>query len=367
MNILLAIPTSRWRSFMARAQTVFSELCVAKAISGGNLQDIRNVSSESVSQFEEELKKRQSKDKQSIKELTAAGNKVKNWLKVNQNSKDLQVVWTGMDKSNDHGPVAIDLLIEKPQTRISVKENAQLFQNPSPVKVFQNWPRGIFAPSRDGDWFIEVAEKEINEYFKVCDGPQITGFKTVADYYKNVTGVDSKGIKKRKKFTEHVTSLHERELKNVIDSYQTMCRKVSSESARIFNQNIESNLNKAEGKISSNTTLKNLFSFYFKLDNNKYLLCGTENNQAFAVVIDDIETWERKFSIVNINAQAIGIGQAETLLTFTFYNKTNQSSFEYSIRAEIRWSHGKFCGNPESKLYKHKSWSYTDLPWAECI
>ena len=367
MNILLVLPTNRWRIFMARAQTVFSELCVARAISGGNLQAIRNVDNESVSQFEEELKKRQSKDKQSIEELTAAGNKVKNWLRANQNSDDLEVVWTGMDKSNDHGPVAIDLLIEKPKTRISVKENAQLFQNPSPVKVFQNWPRGIFSPSRDGDWFIEVADKELNDYFKVCEGPRITGFKNVDDYYKNVTGVDSSGTKKRKKFTEHVTSLHERELENVINSYQTMCRKVSSESARIFNENMESTLNQANGKISTNKTLKNLFSFYFKLDNNKYLLCGTENNQAFAVVIDDLQTWERKFSIVNIHAQAVGVGQAEALLTFTFYDKSNQSSFDYSIRAEIRWSHGKFCGNPESKLYKHKSWSYTDLPWAECI
>jgi hypothetical protein len=71
---------------MARAQTVFSELCVATAITGGNLQGIRNVNNESVSQFEEELKKRQTKDKQSIKELTDAGKKVKGWLQANHGS-----------------------------------------------------------------------------------------------------------------------------------------------------------------------------------------------------------------------------------------------------------------------------------------
>jgi hypothetical protein len=352
---------------MARAQTVFSELCVAKAISGGGLRNIKNVSRESVSQFEAELKRRLSKDQQSINELTVAGNKVKDWLSTNSRTNEFQVVWAGMDKSNDHGPVAIDLLIEKPKTRISVKENAQLFQNPSPVKVFQNWPKGNFNASRDGDWFIEVAKTEINDYFQACGGLKITGFRTVTEYYKNVTGKDSNGLKKRKKFTEHVTSLHERKLQNVIDSYQTMCRKVSNESARIFNENMGPILDPANGKISSNETLRKLFSFYFKLDNEKYLLCGTENNQAFAVVVDDLETWESKFSIVNIQAKAMGIGQAETLLTFTFCNKTNQKPFEYSIKAEIRWSHGKFCGNPESKLYKHKSWSYKDLPWAECI
>jgi hypothetical protein len=54
-------------------------------------------------------------------------------------------------------------------------------------------------------------------------------------------------------------------------------------------------------------------------------------------------------------------------LSFDFLDKKNQKKFSRKIRSEVRWSHGKFCGNPEGKLYKHDSWSYSDLPWAMSV
>ena len=110
-----------------------------------------------------------------------------------------------------------------------------------------------------------------------------------------------------------------------------------------------------------------LFAFYFRLDSNHYTLCGTENSLSFAVEVQDLKNWEDGFELLGVKASALTRGQPEVLLTFDFFDKKTSNKFSRKIRSEVRWSHGKFCGNPEAKLYKHDSWSYSDLPWAKSV
>jgi len=49
----------------------------------------------------------------------------------------------------------------------------------------------------------------------------------------------------------------------------------------------------------------------------------------------------RKQSVVNIDID---------------YRERDGKSKKLKYHVEIRWSHGKFCGNPEAKLYKHFLW-----------
>lgn len=352
---------------MAREQTVFSELTVAMAIGNCDISSIINVDPESIDKYQTELLKRKKANSDSELELIKSGRKVRDWLINQKKISDIKVIWTGMETGLDHGPVARDLLIENTDIRISVKENAQLFQNPSPVKVFDKWSKGLFDKSRDEDWFVKIASKELNEYFQACGGFELTGQNTVEDYYRNVTGSDQNGIKRRKKLTNHVASLHDRSEKNVLEAYKKLCVKVSESSAAIFNNNLEKYFPEIKTGSLKAENISQLFSFFFKLDGNEHILCGTENNKGFAVLIHDLETWERKFLITNINAKPLDAGQPEVLITFSFQDKISNKKFDYSIQCQVRWSHGKFCGNPESKLYRYNSWSYNDLAWAVLI
>jgi hypothetical protein len=346
---------------MPRAQTVFSELQVALAMVDGDWSRINNVDQQSKSLYEEELKKRLAKDPNSIKELTESGKKIKKWLKNQHKIDSLSLQWTGKEKITDYSSVGYDLLVEKPATRISIKENAQLFQNPSPFKVFDRWPRGIFDKSRDSDWFIHTAKAELNEYYKYCGGPKVSGHMDIEKYYQNTSGKD-----KRKNFTNHVAALHDKQIPNVMKAYQNLCQKVSTESAKIFNSHIKK-MNLKDKKITQNLGLAKLFAFYFRLDDQKYTLTGTENAASFAIEILDLKSWESSFEVVEVSAVALERGQPEVLISFEFLNKKTKENFNRKIRAEVRWSHGKFCGNPESKLYKHDSWSYSELPWVMTV
>ncbi len=352
---------------MAREQTVFSELTVAMAIGDCDISSIINIDSESIKKYQTESIKREKAKSDSEIELIKSGKKIREWLINQKNISEIKVIWTGMETGLDHGPVARDLLINNTDIRISVKENAQLFQNPSPVKVFDKWSRGLFDKSRDEDWFVKVASKELNEYYQVCGGFELTGQKTVEDYYKNITGSDQNGTKRRKLLTNHVASLHDQSRKDVLEAYKKLCVKVSESSAAIFNNNLEKHFPDIKTGSLKAEKISQLFSFFFKLDGNEHILCGTENNKGFAVLINDLATWEKRFLITDIKAKPLDAGQPEVLITFSFQDEKTKNKFDYSIQCQVRWSHGKFCGNPESKLYRYNSWSYTNLAWAVLI
>ena len=323
---------------------------------------IKNVDQESKSLYQEELHRRLDSDKRSVEELQRTGSKLKKWLSARNTPSNFVVTWTGKEKLKDYGAVGHDLIIDALDLRISVKENAQLFQNPSPFKVFEKWPKGVFEQSRDSDWFIHTALEELNNYYLKCSGVKFSGFKDITSYYQNVGG---KG--ERKKFSTYVAQLHSSSNAAVLSAYDQLCRKVSDRSAEIFNSNITASLTGGNKQLSKNKTLAKLFAFYFRLDSNRYTLCGTENSTSFAVEVSDLKNWEENFEIVGVKAQGLTRGQPEVLLNFEFLDKKSQNKFSRKIRSEVRWSHGKFCGNPEAKLYKHDSWSYSELPWAMSV
>ena len=347
---------------MPRPQTVFSELQIALAMVDEDWSRIKNVDRESKSLYQEELRRRLSSDKKSVDELKRTGGKIKKWLSTRKVPSNFSVTWTGKEKLKEYGAVGHDLHVDSLDLRISVKENAQLFQNPSPFKVFEKWPKGIFEQSRDSDWFIHTAPEELNNYYLKCSGAKFSGYKDITSYYQNVGG---KG--ERKKFSTYVADLHSSSNSVVLSAYDLLCRKVSNKSAEIFNSNIASSLTGGNKQLSNNKSLAKLFAFYFRLDSNRYTLCGTENSTSFAVEVSDLKNWEENFEISGVKAEALTRGQPEVLLSFEFLDKKSQKKFSRKIRSEVRWSHGKFCGNPEAKLYKHDSWSYSDLPWAMSV
>ena len=352
---------------MPRAQTVFSELTVARGINNGDLKSIINIDKDVLSTYAEEAEAREELNIED-NALYKAGVTIKNWLQNEKKLKNIEVKWIGAESIRTASAVAKDIIINN-EIRISVKENAQLFQNPSPVNVFEKWPSGIlFTHAQDDDWFIKVANYELNEYFKSCNGSAFTKHKTIQEYYKNIYGsetLDGKSVKRRKSFTEHVKKLHKNLDTNVLSSYKDLCKKVSQESALIFNNNIKKTFSNFNDLDICDKHLISLFSVFFKLDDTEYILAGTENSEPFAVIVDNLNMWSKKFQVKEIKAEALDSGQPEVLIKFTFLNIEKKENIEFSVKSEIRWSHGKFCGNPESKLYKR--WEYVDLPWVKSI
>lgn len=72
--------------------------------------------------------------------------------------------------------------------------------------------------------------------------------------------------------------------------------------------------------------------------------------------------WFRHWNFTEIKAKA-DTDREQCIVDFILKltNRQNNEAVELPYHAEIRWSHGKFCGNPEGKLYKDFKWS--DVPF----
>ena len=196
---------------MSKAQTIFSELCVASAIfDGAEVEDIENVDEATAAIYRKELHSRQSKvsGKISINALVASGKAIRKYL-LGNGVTPKQIVWTG--KQNIGATVAVAKDIEVANYRISVKENANVFINGSPITVFEDMPSGLFGIKRKGDdWFLKVAKDELEEYFLQCKScsKELEKFDGIEEFYKKT---DKAG---RKAFGAQVALLHKQKNEN---------------------------------------------------------------------------------------------------------------------------------------------------------
>lgn len=342
---------------MARQQTIFSEICVALAIvnSDRDFSLIQNVTEKDKDIFLKELAKRiQTKSGVlSVESLKQSGNLIRHYL-IKNGVVPRGIAWTGKD--NIAGVVSVAKDLEILNFRISVKENADVFINGSPLTVFEDLPQGLFGQKKRGeDWFIKTAKRELEDYYCLCRRHLSIKdkFKTVASFYAN----KDKSYKKR--FGKQVALLHKTKNAEILFAYQSMCNKVSLVSSEMFNQN----LSNFKSNYTSSGALQPIFHYFFKINGIKYIIAGTEKNKPFASLLEDSTNWTRRYSFIDINAKPKIAGQPEVLLVFLFKDKTTNEVFKIPLKVEIRWSHGKFCGNPEAKVYKQ--WSYMDLPWSE--
>jgi hypothetical protein len=346
---------------MARGQTVFSELTIGLGIINGgfdkeSLEKIKNVTNSDIESFLKEL----SKNKQSTNrweeslKLNKAGLAIGNWMSQQGFSK-LDVGWIGHESVGSVEKAAKDLEIINANWRISVKENSNILINGSPERVFEKLPHAEFDKVRGKDWFLHTAESEFHTYYLACGGNDFTGYNTVLEYY-NATKK-----KKKKAFGKHVAALHKSKNPIVMNAYKAFCKKVSTRSSEIFNERI-SELKKGK---NHKKKFELIFHEFFRVNAVRYILAGIDKGESFAIILNPSSEWSKGYEFLDIQALPKDAGQPEVLLRFFFKDKTSNEQFDIDLKAEIRWSHGKFCGNPESKLYK--PWKYKDLRWVNDI
>jgi len=342
---------------MARGQTIFSELTVGLGIINGNfdkvsLAKIKNVTNSDIESFLKVLSKNNqnpNRRKDSLK-LKKAGLAIGAWMSQQGFSK-LNVAWIGHEIIGSVEKASKDLEIINANWRVSVKENSNILINSSPEWVFEKLPHAEFDKLRGKDWFTHTAEHEFQAYYLACGGISFTGYDTVVKYYNATT------IKNRKVFAKHVAVLHTAKEPIVMRAYKKFCQKVSSKSSEIFNEQIR------ELKKGKNYKKKFelIFHEFFRVNAVRYILAGIDKGEPFAIILNPSSEWSKGYEFLDIQALPKDAGQPEVLLRFFFKDKTSNEQFDIDLKAEIRWSHGKFCGNPESKLYK--LWKYKDLRW----
>lgn len=281
--------------------------------------------------------------------------------------KPIKARWMGPQKTTNASAAAKDLYLVINESAgkipVSVKDASDILWNGSASRFVEGiWDGELGMDGTRGEhWFLKKAPAEYEAFYLSCGGPAQTGHATAAEYNK-----DCRDKKKRKGFAAHAAQEVKKPAAGA--AYKALCKAVSEASAEAVNGKIEKLKAKSKGKRLAEA-LKNQLWEIFRVNSEPYFLCGTEKKdkrkQAFVVRIPGKDEWARRFEIRDVKATAKSAGQPEMLVAFSIFDAEKDATHSFSVRYEIRWSHGKFNGNPEAKIYK--TFRYTELPWTQSV
>lgn len=290
--------------------------------------------------------RKNSKNTRLLDRMWNVGSRVRPYMETRVKISPGSTTWEGGRRQSSSVMVSRDFTFSSVQS-VSVKAGSDVVFNRSPRVMIIDLPSGNDPLTRSENWYLEVARSEYQALYKYFNP---TSFGLPDD-----VGIYQKRGHDRKMFRKHVTPLFKNDPK-AQDLYNRLCKAVSKESANRFNVNIRKLFNTRGGL----NRLRSFCEHCFRINSTPYILAGIDGRQEFAVELPNSTDWNANYQIRNIEAfPRPDRGQPEIGLTIAL--RTEENPFNFNFRIEIRWSHGKFCGNPEGKLYKE--FAYNDLPW----
>jgi hypothetical protein len=262
------------------------------------------------------------------------------------NSSSVQ--WTGPQQQAATASFSRDLLVG--DIPISVKADSNVVANLSPYNLFISLPSGSAPAAREENWYQKITPRDYQElYTFVRNTAASLSYLPV-----EVSIFDQQAAREDRKGIQAVIRNYTRsEGRGFEAKYLKMCHEVAKKSANIFNDEIAKSLKSS----SRSAILENLSRWFFRIDAIRYILCGIDYGDDFSLLIPDITSWKGEWTIREIKAVP-DLSRRQSVVSFLLElaRKSTGQTHTAQFHSEIRWSHGRFCGNPEGKLYKDFSW-----------
>ncbi|HQF63555.1 MAG TPA: hypothetical protein PLT26_13725 [Anaerolineaceae bacterium] len=257
------------------------------------------------------------------------------------------LTWTGPQQQAATTSASRDLLAAN--VPISVKNESNVVLNPSPYNIFITIPSGSMPASHAENWYAKTDPQGIQELYAFVQNRSHLALPPTVDEFERTIARDD-----RDALQDFIKTLKGEAKTEFTRRYRQMCLNVSSASAKLFNSNFEAAL---ASNIRS-SVLENIIKQFYRVNAVPYILVGLDKHHPFALRIPDITEWKQKWKIAALTASPdLTRGQSVVDICMTIEERPSKNRQLMRFHVEIRWSHGKFCGNPEGKLYKKFPWS----------
>jgi hypothetical protein len=238
----------------------------------------------------------------------------------------LTVEWRGPHKAPEDDPLPADLRIDG-VFMVSCKNLSKVLSNPSPAALFHS---ALRHPEFGGrDWYEEIAPVELANLYRAAVGHlALTGFPPSPSM---LTPGQRSTLK---------TRLARRWPPALDAEVAEWVAAVSSRSARLLNQTL--------------ATKRDRERFYWRLlriHSAPYFILGRQPSGATRLRV--VTPWDlrRRLSFDGLEVHPARVGQPQIQWVASFRELETGTRRETDGHVEIRWSHGRFCGAPESKIY----------------
>jgi hypothetical protein len=237
------------------------------------------------------------------------------------------VEWKGPHRSPGDDVIPADLRIDHVYL-VSCKYLSRVLLNAGPSRLFE---RLLIGEDRDTDnWFSKVAPDKFRAFYDAtCEFADLGGLPSAA---ANLTTLQQRELR---------SVLSERALPQQLQSvWQELCEEVSQRSADAW-----------RGALTSKRAkLRQLWKL-LRISNATYFVLGADKTAHVRLRVASTWDWNQAFELQSLQIAARSAGQPEVAWKAAIRQRSTGQVHEIVGHVEIRWSHGRFVGAPEAKVY----------------
>ena len=235
------------------------------------------------------------------------------------------VEWKGPHRPPGDDVIPADLRIDHVYL-VSCKYLSRVLLNPGPARLFE---RLLVGDERSSDnWFARTAPREFQAFYAAA-ADRVPG---LPDDVTELTRVQQRQLK---------DAFGARNLPDELRvPWQTLCAAVSCRSAAMW----------AAAMASPRERLR-LFWRMLRITTATYFVLGTDATAYLRLRIDSAWDWVQAFELRSLEVAARPAGQPEVSWQAVVRPRASLFDIEVNGHVEIRWSHGRFVGSPEAKVY----------------
>lgn len=243
--------------------------------------------------------------------------------------RPLQVEWKGPHR--DPGDVAVpaDLRIDHVYL-VSCKYLSKVLHNASPVAVFERNLEGSQGRRSDSDWFDTVAAAEHQELYQVVRRQFGAGLD-LPESVRLITKAQRQDLRQRIPNGWGAASA---------DAYQRLVDNTARASAEVWNRGLDTRRSRAV-----------MLWRLIRLAPAPYFILGTSASGTTRLRVGTPWDFNRSYKLVDFQVAAQPGGQARVGWRALVNDVAASTEREIVGHVEIRWSHGRFGGPPEAKVY----------------
>ena len=253
----------------------------------------------------------------------------------------LRVEWKGPHQLPGYEQIPVDLRVDYVYL-ISCKYGSKLLHNASPAHLFDR----LLAVRRGNrtNWYNEVAPEAYQRFYTLC-----RDYLGDADLPERVTDLNRDQRNRLKKaFKRHwPTSLN--------GPYQEFASQVSNASAQRW----------ANALGNGTETKEELLWRLLRLQPAPYFVLGTSSNIPVRYRVDTPWDFRQRYEFRSLDVEPEQGGQPRVRWRAALNEQTTGKPIHVAGHVEVRWSHGRFQGAPEAKVYldtsPFKTAGYTPL------
>jgi hypothetical protein len=237
------------------------------------------------------------------------------------------VEWHGPHRPPGDDVVPADLRIDH-VFQISCKYVSRITQNTSPARLFE---RLLVGEDRTGgDWFLDVAPDEYHRFYAAA--------RTHAG---SLELPDRVGDLEREHRVNLKSALSGRTLPSALQQpWRDLCTTVAASSAERWRSAAD----------SERKRLRLLWRLC-RIGDAPYFVLGADRGSSLRLRVASAWDWMQDHDLLTLRIEAREAGQPEVGWHAEIVERATARRIDVHGHVEIRWSHGRFSGAPEAKVY----------------